>query len=101
MNRVIRAVLAATALSGLTASGVGCEALVQLDRSAVDAGPTVCSICSDAADIPEAGADGPDDARSMGIRTDATVVDSGTDASHADSGADTSAADSGADTGGE
>jgi hypothetical protein len=98
MNRVIRAVLVRTALSVLAAFGVGCEALVQLDRSAVDAGPTICSICSDAADGLETGADG---ARSIEIRTDATTADSGTDASHADSGADPSAADSGSDTGGE
>jgi len=48
MKRMIRAMFVATGLVGMSASGSGCEVLVQLDRSAVDAGVAFCSICADA-----------------------------------------------------
>jgi hypothetical protein len=48
MKRTIRAMFVATGLVGLGASESGCEVLVQLDRSAVDAGTAACSICADA-----------------------------------------------------
>jgi hypothetical protein len=84
MNRAIRTVILASGLGALTAACVGCEMLVELDRSAVDASPTVCSICSNAEDIGDGGGDGPDDATS-----DTSRADAGADASSADSGADT------------
>jgi hypothetical protein len=55
MRRMIRAMFVATGLVGLGASESGCEVLVQLDRSAVDAGTAACSICADAS--ADAGAD--------------------------------------------
>jgi hypothetical protein len=54
------------------ASGVAvtaCELLVQLDRSAVDAGEAGCSICADVTE--------PDDAGSVDSRADAPSKDSG------------------------
>jgi hypothetical protein len=48
MKSLIRTMFLATSLVIVGASGTGCEALVQLDRNAVDAGAAVCSICSDA-----------------------------------------------------
>ena len=73
MKRMIRAMVVATSLVGLGASGSGCEVLVELDRSAVDAGTAVCSICADAGADADADADA--DAADAGV---VTAVDADT-----------------------
>jgi len=99
MKRAIRTIAVTTCLSGLGAWGAGCELLVQLDRSAVDAGPTVCSICSDVANTPGTGDDASADAASAEAGPDATTADAAVDAAPAESGVETSPSDSAADAG--
>jgi hypothetical protein len=81
--RRIRTALVVTCAASVGAAGVGCEILVQLDRSAVDAGGDAgCPICSD---VTEEGDETRLDAESTDTGTDAG--DAGTEASPADSGA--------------
>ena len=51
------------------AVGIGCELMVQLDRSAVEIADSACTIC---ADVAEEGDDASPDAESTDTGTDAT-----------------------------
>ncbi len=64
MNTRIRAVVMGIGLGVLGAPNAGCELVVQLDRSLVDAGEAGCPICSDASQGDASGVDaGVPDAR--------------------------------------
>jgi hypothetical protein len=65
IRAITRAIVFVTCACATGVAVTACELLVQLDRSAVDAGEAGCSICSDVTEPDDAGgkdgrADGPD-----------------------------------------
>ena len=89
MNTRLRRIAAAALALVLTCAATGCELMVQLDRSFVDAGEAGCNICSDAAfdDVGDGGEE-------AGIDTGAGARDSAT----TDGAADARASDAAIDT---
>ncbi len=87
MNRFRSPIAVAMSLLGVVtaaASAQGCELLVQLDRSAVDAGGDAgCAICSDIGD--DAGVDASSDGASAEAGSEASSKDARTDGPTADS----------------
>jgi len=92
---VIPGVLLGVALGGLP----GCELLVNLDRSVVEAGPPDgCSICTE---VPEGGGEGGEGGQVDGGRSDVAAPDSAStdatpDATGSDGGSEGAATDAGA-----
>jgi len=75
----IRMIVGVVSAGIVGAAGVGCELMVQLDRSAVEIADAACTICSD---VTEEDDDASPDGESTDTGTGAT--DAGTEASMAD-----------------
>ncbi|HEY3815750.1 MAG TPA: hypothetical protein VGL81_01185 [Polyangiaceae bacterium] len=74
----MRAVVVVVGAGLVGALGVGCELLVQLDRSAVTVAEAGCPICSD---VTEEGDDSGTDAQARETGDDAVDTDAGTEGS--------------------
>ncbi len=75
----IRAVVVVASLAGVGAAANGCELIVALDRSAVDAGEDAgCPICTDDLDGGDDSDDSAADADAEGIDAETSTADAGT-----------------------